>query len=297
MGKIYQKKEIVVISILFLGVILTGGYKYVSSKITAATLLGKKVEAKKMEEVAQISEGSQRASLIAIAPAEPEDKTDATSSAIIETAKASTETVGGQEVKINPYLIHKNISTTYFWAGEEAGKDNKNISNLPSAWDEQWVKHFGGVDDPNKRNGYVVASFSPKENSFYFALPYNDFDENGDRKKDVNKVIPWASSKKWADSESICKNQWIKISKGGRTAYAQWQDVGPFGEDDSLYVFGGKAPKSKTNEEAGLDVSPAIRDFLGLNDIDRTDWQFVEASQVPDGPWKNTITTSQINWN
>ena len=26
-------------------------------------------------------------------------------------------------------IVHKNISTTYFWAGEEADADNKNISN------------------------------------------------------------------------------------------------------------------------------------------------------------------------
>ena len=196
----------------------------------------------------------------------------------------------------NKYPVHHNISTTYFWVGEEADADNKNISNSPSAWDEQWAQHFGGVDDPKKRNGFVVAKFAPKENSFYFALPYNDFDENGDRKKDVNSVIPWASSKKWGATESICKNQWIKITRGGKVAYAQWEDVGPFKEDDQAYVFGTANPKSKTNDNAGLDVSPAVHDFLGLGDVDKTDWQFIDASQVPDGPWKTTTTTSQINW-
>jgi hypothetical protein len=209
---------------------------------------------------------------------------------ILDTTKEIAEKV--TPLKANPNPVHKNISTTYFWAGEQPGEDNKNISNLPSAWDEQWVKSFGGVDDPNNRNGYVVANFTPKENSFYFALPYNDFDENGNRKKDVNAIIPWAKSKKWGESESMCKNQWIKIIKGDKVAYAQWQDVGPFGEDDSAYVFGTAKPKSKTNDNAGLDVSPAVKDYLELGEVDKTDWQFVSADEVPDGPWKKTITQS-----
>jgi hypothetical protein len=194
------------------------------------------------------------------------------------------------------YPIHKNISTTYFWVGEEAGKDNKNISNCPSAWDEDWLKHFGGVDDPNKRNGYFPAKFTPKENPFYFALPYNDFDENGNRKSNIYKLANWRNGKKCGPEESACKNQWIKITKDGKSAYAQWEDVGPFKENDEKYVFGTASPASKTNSSAGLDVSPAVRDYLKLSDIDKTDWQFIDASQVPDGPWKKIITTSQVYW-
>ncbi len=194
------------------------------------------------------------------------------------------------------YPIHKNISTTFFWAGEEAGKDNKNISNLPSAWDEDWVKHFGGIDSPKKRSGFSPAGFAPKENTFYFALPYNDFDEKGQHKNAAGNVISWASAKKWGAMESICKNQWIKITKNGKVVYAQWEDVGPFGEDDTAYVFGSAQPKSKENEHAGLDVSPAVRDYLALSDIDTTDWQFVAGDQVPDGPWKKVVTVSQVFW-
>lgn len=194
------------------------------------------------------------------------------------------------------YPLHKNISTTYFWVGEEAGKDNKNISNLPSAWDEDWAKHFGGVDDPGKRNGFCPAKFSPKENPFYFALPYNDFNESGKQKNDAVALAMWAKGKKFGAQQSMCKNQWIKITKNGKSAYAQWEDVGPFGEDDKAYVFGNSAPKSKENNRAGLDVSPAVRDYLGLGDIDKTDWQFIDAEDVPSGPWKNVVTTSQVYW-
>jgi hypothetical protein len=152
------------------------------------------------------------------------------------------------------------------------------------------------VDDPNRRNDFFPAKFIPKENPFYFALPYNDFDENGSRKKEAYTLIPWASEKEWGKLESMCKNRWIKIMKGGKEAYAQWQDVGPFKEDDKSYVFGTALPKSKTNNKAGLDISPAVKDYLGLSDIDKTSWQFVDLSAVPDGPWKKVITISQCNW-
>ena len=195
------------------------------------------------------------------------------------------------------YPLHSGIIATYFWIGEGESDDNGGISNVPSAWDENWVKHFGGVDDPKKRDGYFPSKFTPKENPFYFALPYNDFGSDGDRRSDVNKVIPWASSEKWKDSESMCKNQWIKIIKGGKVAYAQWQDVGPFEEKDTSYVFGTSKPKNKENSKAGLDISPAVRDYLDLSDVDKVDWQFIEENNVPSGPWKKIITRSQVDWN
>ena len=193
------------------------------------------------------------------------------------------------------YPIHTNVTTTYFWVGEEASADNGYISNSPSAWDEAWQQHYGGVDDPNQRNGYYPAKFIPKENPFYFALPYNDFNANGNRRTNVNRIY-WWGTKKWGPLESCCKNRWIRIAKGNKVAYAQWEDVGPYGENDVGYVFGTSKPRSKANCNSGLDVSPAVRDYLGLSDIDRVSWQFVDASAVPAGPWTKIITTSQIYW-
>ncbi|OFW59513.1 MAG: hypothetical protein A2W01_03540 [Candidatus Solincola sediminis] len=193
------------------------------------------------------------------------------------------------------YPVHTNVTTTYFWVGEGASADNNYISNSPSAWDELWQQHYGGVDDPNHRNGYYPAKFKPKENPFYFALPYNDFDGNGNRKINANKVY-WWGSKKWGALESCCKNQWIKITKGSKIVYAQWEDVGPYGEDDAGLVFGTAPSKSMGSNNGRLDVSPAVRDYLGLDDMDKVSWQFVDAGSVPAGPWKNIITTSQIYW-
>jgi hypothetical protein len=186
--------------------------------------------------------------------------------------------------------LHDNIITTIFWVGEAADASNAHISNAQSAWDGNWEAHFGGFDDPDNRNGYYPAGFTPNENPFYAALPYNDLDEEGDRKPTAGNCPNTSSGISW------CKNAWIKITKGGKAAYAQWQDVGPLQEDDVAYVFGSAAPKNTWGAKAGLDVSPAVRDYLGLSDIDRTSWSFVSAASVPAGPWKNIVTTNPGGW-
>jgi hypothetical protein len=128
------------------------------------------------------------------------------------------------------------------------------------------------------------------------ALPYNDFDFSGDRKAEAEEKIFWWTEGDWGNRESLCKNRWLKIIKGDKSAYAQWEDVGPFFEDDSDYVFGTARPKEEADGVAGLDVSPAIRDYLNLKEWDKIDWQFVDSSDVPDGPWKEIVTTSQVYW-
>ena len=50
-------------------------------------------------------------------------------------------------------------------------------------------------------------------------------------------------------------------------------------------MFGNQRPKPNLNQGAGLDVSPAVRDYLGLKQTDVTDWRFVDFSEVPPGPW------------
>lgn len=195
------------------------------------------------------------------------------------------------------FPLHTNVSVTLFWVGEDASNANSYIPNSQSAWDDKWAEHYGGVDDPYTRNGYLPATFVPNENPFYFALPYNDFNGNGTRKNSVVDIVYWSGEKQWGSQESMCKNRWIQLIKGNKIAYAQWEDVGPYNEDDSPYVFGNMNPQSAINNYAGLDISPAVRDYLGLSDIDIVDWKFVDSDQVPDGPWKAVVTTTPVTWN
>lgn len=203
------------------------------------------------------------------------------------------ETVEDDE---NVYPLHEDIVATVFWVGERGNRDNDFISNVESAWDDQWMKHYGGVDDPQERNGYKPSGFEPNENPFYFALPYDDFDDDGERKESAIEVIFWVNEKEWPESESMLKNRWIMIRRNGRTAYAQWEDTGPFLYDDSGYVFGEDRPSNTIMEGSGLDVSPAVADYLAIDGSDIVSWRFVDFSDVPDGPWKEVITNSQVYW-
>ncbi len=197
------------------------------------------------------------------------------------------------KIEKTSYPVHQNITTTFFWVGEPASQDNQYISNLSSFWDSKWLEHYGGIDSPKDRNGYFPVGFTPMENPFYFALPYSDLDNYGNRKDNAYTAVYWSNEKNWDDSESMIKNRWIKITKDDKTAYAQWEDAGPFDYNDVNYVFGTDTPMNHQNNNSGLDVSPAVRDFINLYKDKRNvvSWQFVNFEDVPSGPWKQIITT------
>ncbi len=184
------------------------------------------------------------------------------------------------------YPWRTNIVTTVFWIGEEPTENNP-VPNTRSSWDINWVRNYGGVDSPEpaSRKNYIPLAFTPRENPFYCALPYNDVTQER-TKPEVPLVVPWFKTAFSQERRSICKGRWIAIRKGTRICYAQWEDCGPFRTDHWQYVFGNERPKPNLNHGAGLDVSPAIRDFLQLGSTDVTDWQFVEVADVPPGPWR-----------
>jgi hypothetical protein len=183
------------------------------------------------------------------------------------------------------YPWKSNIVTTIFWIGEKPSANNP-VPNRVSSWDTEWTKNYGGMDDPNPahRSNYMPVKFNPGLNPFYCALPYNDKAKEGHR-PEASRVVPWFNEAYQGPAVSTCKGRWIAIRKGNRTAYAQWEDAGPFRTDHWQYVFGNERPKPNLNKGAGLDVSPAVRDYLGLQPTDVTDWRFVEFSEVPRGPW------------
>ena len=179
----------------------------------------------------------------------------------------------------------KEIVTTVFWIGEKPAPNNP-VPNRVSSWDPDWTRNYGGLDDPNpaNRSNYIPVKFTPRQNPFYCALPYNDKAREGHR-PEAPRVVPWFNEAYQGPAVSTCKGRWIAIRKGNRVAYAQWEDAGPFRTDHWQYVFGNERPKPNLNKGAGLDVSPAVGDYLGLQSTDVTDWRFVDFSEVPRGPW------------
>ena len=183
-----------------------------------------------------------------------------------------------------------NIVTTVFWVGESAGQNNP-VDNFSSSWDLNWMRTYGGFDNPNAEGrrklpdgGTIPGTFVPQQNPFYVALPYNDV-MGGRHKSEARKVIPWFNTIFEQEGKSVCRDRWLMIRKGGRVCYAQWADCGPFRTDHWAYVFGNERPVWNLNRGAGLDVSPAVRDYLGMGNMDVVDWKFIEYSDIPQGPW------------
>ena len=180
------------------------------------------------------------------------------------------------------YPWRVNIETEVFWVGQPG-------SGTSSAWDPEWKRHYGGIDNPrpSERRNYLPISFTPRQNPFYCELPYNDVTAST-TKPEAPLVIPWFKEAYQKIGESVCRNRWVEIrSPSGKTCYAQWADCGPGGTDDWQYVFGNKMPAENTKDRAGLGVSPAVRDYLGLSSADIVSWRFVDIREAPPGAWSN----------
>ncbi|MDR2462233.1 MAG: hypothetical protein LBD30_00420 [Verrucomicrobiales bacterium] len=183
------------------------------------------------------------------------------------------------------YPVKRDIVTTYFWIGQGAS-NYSDTTNHASAWDLKWTSNYGGVDHPRQRSASAQATtlpqkFAPTRNPFYVALPFNDTKYP----KLAAKHVPWwnKSAHVTNPGRSQCRGRWVMIEFKGRVCFAQWEDVGPLRYDHVKYVFGNERPTQHT--KAGLDVSPAVRDYLGMSGLDKTNWRFVDNDEVPYGPW------------
>jgi hypothetical protein len=193
--------------------------------------------------------------------------------------------VGALHVGLGRYSWRLSIITTVFWIGERPSNNNP-VANDRSSWDPNWSSNYGGYDNPDLklRKNFIPLNFLPRQNPFYVALPYNDV-ESGRTKPEAKEVIPWFKDAFLRDGQSVLKGRWVAIRRGNRVCYAQWEDCGPFCTDHWQYVFGNERPKPNLNQNAGLDVSPAVRDYLDLGNLGACDWKFVEFREVPPGPW------------
>ena len=185
------------------------------------------------------------------------------------------------------YPWRKDIKATVFWVGERPGENNP-VPNCMSSWDKNWKFSFGGYDDPSpsNREDFRPKEFVPGLNPFYIALPYNDVLSQESWRSEASKVIPWFNKVPKEPGKSVCKGRWLAIRSNNRVCYAQWEDVGPFRTDDWQYVFGTSRPATSGNGGAGIDVSPAVRDFLKMDSSAVVDWRFVELEEVEPGPWR-----------
>ena len=137
------------------------------------------------------------------------------------------------------------------------------------------------------RRNYIPVSFVPRQNPFYLRAALQRRHPRAIQTGSASGHSVVQAILHRARANPFARHRWIAIRKGNRTCYAQWEDCGPFRTDHFQYVFQNERPKPNLNRGAGLDVSPAVRDYLGLQPTDVTDWQFVEVPTVPPGPWRS----------
>lgn len=173
---------------------------------------------------------------------------------------------------------HTNILSYTFYVGEVLGS-GPNDSQEVSAYDDDWMEHYGGCDgllingvctfeprNADAANGYFPAQMTPLQNPFYLDLPVKD---------------------------AKLKDRWVQIRGPGGTAYGQIEDAGPAVYDDRGYVFGhdDQRPKNKIAGGGGMDVSPALNGALGFTGRDGiVNWRFIDEACVPAGPWTQIRT-------
>jgi hypothetical protein len=190
----------------------------------------------------------------------------------------------------NIYPWKTRIITTEFWIGE-GSTPISSTDNVASAWDEDWRDSNGGNDTPGERdesspNGYGPAHHAANVNPFYVALPFNDlaFPDKARRWLPAGWYRPPRNGKQ----VSACQHRWVEIKNAqGDICYAQWEDVGPLRYDHAEYVFGDERPIGLGEDHAGLDVSPAVFEYLSLDQkrTNVTSWRFVDDADVQPGAW------------
>jgi hypothetical protein len=108
---------------------------------------------------------------------------------------------------IQRYPWKMNIVTTVFWIRERG--------SYRSVWDPNWTSNYGGTDnpEPSARQNYIPLAFVPRQNPFYFALPYDDV-THGQFKAEAPVVIPWFKQSYTGHGQSVRPSSLDRHSQG-----------------------------------------------------------------------------------
>ncbi|MFW5985253.1 MAG: hypothetical protein ACOCQ1_03135 [Halanaerobiaceae bacterium] len=239
---------------------------------------------------------------------------------VIYSEKQNLEQDKSQQVSFEDIVLEEITSPVYFELKLVAdGKvvtsvANKEQASFLSNWKNNIITTYfpsEGQEGANNTWGEPLD----EGNQFYFALPYRDFYYyvDGNDKEDRERKDYYGITD--------VKNRWIEIyypeGDGGQGVYvyAQWRDVGPWNYYDPHYVFGDERPYTeigidmgwkgyyRETNKAGLDVSRKVIKYLIGQENDEepekgtieTNWRLVEEEDVPEGPWKEEISTGEAD--
>ena len=98
-----------------------------------------------------------------------------------------------------------------FYVGEGANENNNFTARTESFFDENWLINYGGVDFPERRNGFNPEDFVPKENPLYVGIP----NANAEDKNKLVEVV-YGKEKCKAEIKERSNNNILLISPGLR---------------------------------------------------------------------------------
>jgi len=293
-------------------IVLLGSTLLVVAAAIAATTVA--LAPRGTDDVSSLTSPSPSPSNSGLSPS-PSDSATPTPSLSASPSPSATAKAPAPRPSARQYPWHTGIVATTFWVGEIFDPNAEDGSQMLSTYDSGWFASYGGCDgvtpggvcQTERRtaaNNYFPTSMTPRENPFYLDLPFDDINNRAAFTM-RDSVIPWAKDAAYRgmsgnNNASMMKNRWVQLRANGRTCYGQIQDAGPGVYDDAGYVFGSnnQRPANSRYNGAGMDVSPALNGCLAFSDLngdsDRVDWRFVEASDVPAGPWTRIITTSGV---
>lgn len=98
----------------------------------------------------------------------------------------------------------------------------------------------------------------------------------------IDTIVPFV-----ALPSAAALRQWVVVTNplNGRSIKALVLDVGPWNVNDNAYVFGGARPAAERNLDvshtgktngAGIDLSEAVWQALGMTDNGDVEWQFAD---------------------
>jgi len=185
---------------------------------------------------------------------------------------------------VQRYPWKTSIVTTVFWVGEQAGGNNR--SKLQKFLDFNWSENYAEPILRFQRTAQLHPNcFYSQAKPLLLCFTVHDV-THGQFKPEAPLVIPWFKHEYRGRGSRYAEIDGLPFVRQSHLLCAMGR-LRSVSHDHFQYVFGNERPKPNLNHGAGLDVSPAVRDYLGLAPTDVTDWQFVEVRDVSSGPWRS----------
>jgi hypothetical protein len=96
----------------------------------------------------------------------------------------------------------------------------------------------------------------------------------------IDKVVPFV-----ALPSRKALNRFVRVANltNGKASLAWVADVGPWNENDDLYVFSGGRPQAESGidtrqrptNKSGIDLGEAVWRALGMTDDSDVEWEFI----------------------